>query len=532
MSATAARDSRNKDRGGGASAAPPPSPRAIERAAGLLAATDTFQPPVRSETMQRYFDQWQALPADERGDFDRWALRQQRQRAKELAAQTPQPGIGDALGAIGEKIWSITPLALAHSRLTTPLDVQQKQSQDDAASLVGGVNNLAKLALWAGNKGIDITPGLMRMGTFAPSLAHAKDDAVASAARWLNANDDKIQRWKSPEQQAAERAPAEAEGFVDMYAAYASHPRAARNLAIQQAPQLLLGGLAGKAVSGLAAAEAGLPVLGRVITTEAGMNAAMNSADAATAAQAEAWAQGRSNAEANQAGDIAALASLPASIASSIVGGTLGRRVFGRALDEGMEKLGLRQLAARAGAKTITEGTKGAVEEGGGQWAQNVGARLSYDPQRPLLQGVANAAATGSMMGGMAGGAGSLQHTRQAANHMAAEPPAPDTAPMHAPATPGGEAGPALAGVESGTHQPAAGGDGEAAPGHANGPAAQRKPQQPYPAPDEAVAGIAPNATTPLQAETRQAGSRPALPTGETALPAPQTCRPMPMRSL
>jgi hypothetical protein len=72
----------------------------------------------------------------------------------------------------------------------------------------------------------------------------------------------------------------------------------------------------------------------------------------------------------------------------------------------GISQSAVRRALGVGGAEAVSEG----IEEGGGQFAQNLGIQRQADAERDLLRGVGGAAATGAVLGGVMGaGAGALQ---------------------------------------------------------------------------------------------------------------------------
>jgi hypothetical protein len=72
----------------------------------------------------------------------------------------------------------------------------------------------------------------------------------------------------------------------------------------------------------------------------------------------------------------------------------------------GVSQSAVRRALGVGGAEAVSEG----VEEGGGQFAQNLAVQRQADAERDLLRGVGGAAATGAVLGGVMGaGAGALQ---------------------------------------------------------------------------------------------------------------------------
>jgi hypothetical protein len=160
------------------------------------------------------------------------------------------------------------------------------------------------------------------------------------------------------------------------------------------------------------------------------------------------------------------------------------------------------------------EFTQEAIEEGGGQFSQNVAARRA-DVERDLSQGVAGAAVTGGILGGVLGGvSGGLSRSEtQAAIPGAPPPPAPPgTTPPAPPAPPTGGAVPP---AQTPPSPPAPSAAGAAIPP----PPAPPAP----PAPPSAAATVAPPPAAPTPPAP---AAGPAVPPPQPAPPAPPQAQP------
>ncbi len=265
-----------------------------------------------------------------------------------------------------------------------------------------------------------------------------------SVSRGLQSAQQYLQSKQSAELQAQRQELQAAEGFWDSFTTVLTNPRLLGSMVLEQVPQLATvagatravvaktltsatsRGMTTEAAQALATQNATRTVLGLNALTEAGSAGADARNDIMTMAEAELsqspqyqkllqqygdTEQGRIQARARLANDASALSAAiaaPVSIAASKLTGAAGleARVFTKGMigQEGAKRgaIGVARDIGVAGLKEIPEES---IQEGGAQFAKNVGVQQTGKPGQDLLEGVSSAAGVGGAVG-MAAGAG------------------------------------------------------------------------------------------------------------------------------
>lgn len=288
-----------------------------------------------------------------------------------------------------------------------------------------------------------------------------------SVSRGLQSAQQYLQSKQSAELQAQRKELQAAEGFWDSFTTVLTNPRLLGSMVLEQVPQLATvagatravvaktltsasaRGMTTEAAQALATQNATRTVLGLNALTEAGSAGADARNDIMTMAEAELsqspqyqkllqqygdTEQGRIQARARLANDASALSATiagPISIAASKLTGAAGleAKVFTKGLigQEGAKRgaIGVARDIAAAGLKEIPEES---LQEGGAQFAKNVGLQQTAKPDLDLTEGVASAAGVGGAVGMAAGaGFGGIGTVRNAARGNVNRPDEPGT---------------------------------------------------------------------------------------------------------
>ncbi|SMC27190.1 hypothetical protein SAMN02745857_02745 [Andreprevotia lacus DSM 23236] len=380
-----------------------------------------------SPRMQGLRDDW--LSSGGVGDFAQFARKRQIHDALVRVQANPPPGLLDRAENAAKQSFTgflsrfvrtqldddghirpstlVSPGAALLAALVPP-----EQAQDTAVNLVQGANSLANMLTWVGKKQADIATLPVRL--LAPGLLDPVDKGYALVAEGFDRNQASLEQLKSPELQQAGRDVDEARGVTDTLAALAAHPSYVQGMIVQQLPQL---GLVGKAMLAARGGATAAQALGRMALANVGVNTVLGAADAGTSAQQQARQNGRSDAEAEQAGNVAGLVAAPISAVASTLGGGVEARFLNHMVAGEAANLTRGQLARQIAGTLLKEAGEEGLDEGGGQFAQNVGARITYAPDQDLTSGVGKAATLGGTLGAVMGGtintADAVQHAWQ-----------------------------------------------------------------------------------------------------------------------
>ena len=278
-----------------------------------------------------------------------------------------------------------------------------------------------------------------------------------------------LQEDQSPALKAQRKELEDAKGFVDSFAAVVTNPRLAGSMVVQMAPQLATIGMAARAVAmrtlawgaeagigaeaaqAAAATNAARTVLGLNAVMEGGMAGADTRAHILNMKEAELLKSPQYQellksgmdpflARTKLANDASlvstALAASISAIATKVTGADkLEAAILGRVANKVEQEVGKQtgmQVAKKFGFNVGRETIEETAQEGGAQFAQNVGGRTSgATPEVGLFEGVPEAAGAGGAMGLLAGAGfgGAKIATEKAADAVAAA-----TAPADAPA--------------------------------------------------------------------------------------------------
>lgn len=250
-----------------------------------------------------------------------------------------------------------------------------------------------------------------------------------------------LQQQQSPALQAQQKELEDAKGFVDSFSTVVTNPRLAGSMVVQMVPQLATIGMAARAVAmrtlawgaeaGLTAEAAQAAAATNATRTVLGLNAVMEGGMAGSDArshilnmkeeelskspQYQQLVKELGNPQlarmklANDASLVsAALAGSISAVAGKLTGAaSLEAAVLGRVANKVEQEVGKRSAAAVAkefGFGVAKETAEETLQEGGSQFAQNVGGVVSgATPEQSLMAGVPEAAGAGGAMGLLAG---------------------------------------------------------------------------------------------------------------------------------
>jgi len=250
-----------------------------------------------------------------------------------------------------------------------------------------------------------------------------------------------LQQQQSPALQAQQKELEDAKGFVDSFSTVVTNPRLAGSMVVQMVPQLATIGMAARAVAmrtlawgaeaGLTAEAAQAAAATNATRTVLGLNAVMEGGMAGSdsrshilnmkeeelskSPQYQQLVKELGNPQlarmklANDASLVStALAGSISAVASKLTGAAaLEAAVLGRVANKVEQEVGKRSAAAVAkefGFGVAKETAEETLQEGGSQFAQNVGGVVSgATPEKSLLEGVFEAAGAGGAMGMLAG---------------------------------------------------------------------------------------------------------------------------------
>jgi len=294
-----------------------------------------------------------------------------------------------------------------------------------AIGLVGGVNEVANLL------------------TFGAPDAAARAISGTTPGEVLDRYRRDLNTKDSAELQAQRAELEKADGFVDSFAAVVSNPRLAGMMVLEMGPQLLTvagaarlaaarafsaastAGLSAEAAQAAATTSATRTVLGLNAVVEggsAGMDArqnvmTMSEAELSQSPQYQALVtqlgdtpDGRKQARERLANDASAVAASLAGAISLVAGkvsgaGSLEAKVLTGQAGAELGERTVGKVVTEVGKGILKEGGQEAGEEGGSQFATNVGTRLSgAKPDQDLFEGVPQAAGAGAALGAIAGG--------------------------------------------------------------------------------------------------------------------------------
>lgn len=219
----------------------------------------------------------------------------------------------------------------------------------------------------------------------------------------------------SPEQKAANRAVAEAQGFTDTAGAMLANPSTIAQTAVESLPQMGLGGAVGRGVLAVA------PRLGALGAAAIGEGAV----GAGTAAE-QIRQQSGGDLSLGQAG--AALASGIGTGAFGLVGGRLAQKLGIADIDTALVQAGAPAGSTKGVIRRMLEGgvSEGVFEELPQSIQEQMWQNAAMD--RPLLEGVPESAAQGLIVGGLFGGVAGGALNGSAPAPAADVPPAVDPA--------------------------------------------------------------------------------------------------------
>ncbi|MFC2974680.1 PLxRFG domain-containing protein [Azotobacter bryophylli] len=252
-----------------------------------------------------------------------------------------------------------------------------------------------------GDTGISLLKGAIAVPETAVGLADiATGGAAGKAAEGLGFRPKEAKQildsYLSPEQQAANRNVAQADGFVDTAKALADNPSVIPHTVAESLPPMLAGGVAGRGISAvapkLAPWAAGAAGEGTVMAGSAAENIRQQTPDGLLTPEQQLAAAGTG------------LIGGAVGAGGAKVGQKLGLGDLDTALVEGAKNAGARGLPARLAGGAAVEG---ALQE----MPQSVAEQglQNYALGKPLGEGVGNAAATGLVTGGaMGAGFGAL----------------------------------------------------------------------------------------------------------------------------
>lgn len=252
-----------------------------------------------------------------------------------------------------------------------------------------------------GDTGISLLKGAIAVPETAVGLADiATGGAAGKAAEGLGFRPKEAKQildsYLSPEQQAANRNVAQADGFVDTAKAIADNPSVIPHTVAESLPPMLAGGVAGRGISAvapkLAPWAAGAAGEGTVMAGSAAENIRQQTPDGLLTPEQQLAAAGTG------------LIGGAVGAGGAKIGQKLGLGDLDTALVEGAKNAGARGLPARLAGGAAVEG---ALQE----MPQSVAEQglQNYALGKPLGEGVGNAAATGLVTGGaMGAGFGAL----------------------------------------------------------------------------------------------------------------------------
>lgn len=294
-----------------------------------------------------------------------------------------------------------------------------------AISVAGGVNEVANL----------VTLG-------APDAAAKYISGTTPGevlGRWRN----ELNAQDSTELQAQRAELEQAKGFVDSFTTILTNPRLAGSMVFEMGPQLATVALAARTAaarafstataSGLSAGAAATAATTSATRTVLGLNAAIEGGSAGMDARQNVMTMsedelskspqyqqlvsqfgdtqdGRKQARERLANDASAVSASLAATISLISGGVTGAGKLEAKVLTGQvaSEIGERtagKVVTEIGKGVVKEGAQEAIEEGGSQFATNVGTRYSgAKPDQDLLEGVPQAAGSGAALGVLAGG--------------------------------------------------------------------------------------------------------------------------------
>jgi len=292
---------------------------------------------------------------------------------------------------------------------------------------------------------------VVQMGGDLYGLATGNTDNAASklgkegSEYWKNSQSDAIKQQRADQQAFIDAGKGEGDKFWRTITSTATNPALLSDFIAEQAPQFVVGGVAGRGVGlGAKALGAGAKTAGRAATAGAiGAESAMQGAQVGGQTYEQlmqlddgVWAQnkdfqnlvgqGMSPDEAKH--NIALSISRKAGAVGGALtvgtqflpGGQAVERVLAGATREGTE--GGIKGALKSGAKAfLGEGIGEGIEEGGGQVAQNYGVQ-QVDPNQSLMQGVGQSTAQGALLGGLMGGTtGAIEGSRKSMKELVDE---------------------------------------------------------------------------------------------------------------
>lgn len=248
----------------------------------------------------------------------------------------------------------------------------------------------------AGDLGISAVKGIIGVPEALVGLADiptggAAGRAAESLGVKFKESKDILSDYYSPEQKAANQRVAEAEGFTGTAGAMLANPSTIAQTAVESLPAMGLGGAVGRGVLAVA------PKLGALGAAAIGEGAV----GAGTAAE-QIRQQSGGDLSIGQAG--AALASGIGTGAFGLVGGRLAQK-FGIAdIDTALVQVGAPVASSKGVARRLLEGgiSEGVFEELPQSMQEQIWQNAAMD--KPLLDGVPEAAAQGLIVGGLFGG--------------------------------------------------------------------------------------------------------------------------------
>ncbi|KAF0812342.1 hypothetical protein IGB42_03010 [Andreprevotia sp. IGB-42] len=311
--------------------------------------------PARSPIMQGIYDKWLASPDRGSVPYDQFARKElvEMQRAK-LPARTIMGTIGDAAASFGEGTNRM-------GKMINSIGGLLADTVDNTA--VGGYS-LGRLKQ-----------------AVAPDLYNFTKGMLQSVGRVLDDQHEQIREFKSPRQQAAEQPASEAKTPGEWLIAMKENPSAIANLVGNQLPQF---GVMGKLMQTAGKGLQGAAAIRNMTMANVGANTVLGAADAGSSAEQAALDAGATPEQAKAAGKRAALIAAPISAAASLLGAGTEARLINKIVGGEAAKLTAGQLAKQVPLSILKEVGEEALDEGGGQFAQNAGAKLTYDPSRDL----------------------------------------------------------------------------------------------------------------------------------------------------